>query len=119
MNVSLQITKRGGFPAMKPNTWRICPSQLAKKRFGHLHFCQVNLKYLKRNMLKRNRFIYLCDTSQSQQIHANILMIFAINIPMKHTLYSILYTFLIFITRNVVFINKSNVLIKLYFIKYN
>lgn len=66
MNVSLQITKRGGFPAMKPDTWRICPSQLAKKRFGHLHFCQVNLKYLKRNILKIHLFMqYITITANT------------------------------------------------------
>jgi len=64
MNVSLQVTKRRGFPAMQPDTWRIHPSQLTKEWFGHLHFSKVNLQKIRKSLLKMGDS--LCDKQKSQ-----------------------------------------------------
>jgi len=52
VNVSLQIGKRRGFPAVQPDTWRIRPSQFAEERFRHLHFREVNLENIWKKLLK-------------------------------------------------------------------
>lgn len=51
VNVSLQVAKRRGFPAVQPDTWRIRPSQFAEEWFRHLHFRKVNLENISNKSL--------------------------------------------------------------------